>query len=142
MAIPEAVQLVLTAGAMGKGGEIFLLDMGKPIKIFDLAKHLIKQSGMEPGKDIEIVITGLRKGEKLHEELYWIGEGILLTENKKITMLKPPDGTNDSKKLLSEIHKLNDYIANRDSNNIIRLLNEVVPEATINDLNLEQGDVS
>ncbi len=89
MAISEAVQLVMTAGAMGNGGEIFLLDMGNPIKIVDLAKELIRKHGLEPGRDIDIVFTGLRPGEKLHEELYWQGEGIIPTENKKITMLRP-----------------------------------------------------
>jgi FlaA1/EpsC-like NDP-sugar epimerase len=89
MTIPEAVQLVMTAGAMGQGGEIFLLDMGTPVRILDLANKLILSSGLTPGKDIDIVFTGLRPGEKLHEELYWEGEGIIPTSNKKITMLQP-----------------------------------------------------
>jgi FlaA1/EpsC-like NDP-sugar epimerase len=88
MTIPEAVQLLMTAGAMGQGGEIFLLDMGTPIKVLDLARKLIVLSGLTPDKDIEIVFTGLRPGEKLHEELYWEGEGIVPTSNKKITMLR------------------------------------------------------
>lgn len=89
MTIPEAVQLVMTAGALGQGGEIFLLDMGVPVRILDLANKLILSSGLKPGKDIDIVFTGLRPGEKLHEELYWEGEGIKPTSNKKITMLQP-----------------------------------------------------
>lgn len=89
MTIPEAVQLVMTAGTIGQGGEIFLLDMGTPVRILDLANKLILSSGLTPGRDIDIVFTGLRPGEKLHEELYWEGEGIIPTSNKKITMLQP-----------------------------------------------------
>lgn len=88
MLISEAVQLVMTAGALGKGGEIFLLDMGNPVKISELADRLIKASGLAPGKDIDVKYVGLRPGEKLHEELYWQGENVVPTENKKITQLK------------------------------------------------------
>lgn len=130
MSISEAVQLVMTAGAMGKGGEIFLLDMGKPVKIVDLAKELIKKSGLEPGKDIDIVFTGLRPGEKLHEELYWKGEGIVPTENKKITMLKsngriPTENLNIKLQELERCNKLCDLASTID------VLKEIVPEATI-----------
>ena len=69
MTIPEATQLVLEAGAMGKGGEIFIFDMGKMVKIVDLARKMIKLSGLTPGKDIQLTFTGLRPGEKLYEEL-------------------------------------------------------------------------
>jgi FlaA1/EpsC-like NDP-sugar epimerase len=69
MSIPEAVRLVIQAGAMSTGGEVFLLDMGDPIRIYDLALQMIRLSGLEPGKDIEIQVTGLRPGEKLYEEL-------------------------------------------------------------------------
>lgn len=129
MAIPEAVQLVMTAGAMGKGGEIFLLDMGKPVKIIDLARDLIKRSGLQPGKDIDIVFTGLRPGEKLYEELYWEGEGITTTENKKITMLKPNGHGRDG--VFQRIKVLEEYIAGSDMKGILRLLREIVPEASI-----------
>jgi len=84
MTIPEASQLVLQAGAMGKGGEVFLLDMGEPVKIVDLAKNMIRLSGFEPNKDIRIEFTGLRPGEKLYEELLTAEEGTNTTTHKKI----------------------------------------------------------
>ncbi|HCX64716.1 MAG TPA: nucleoside-diphosphate sugar epimerase [Eubacteriaceae bacterium] len=89
MSIPEATQLVLQAGAMAKGGEIFILDMGEPVKIMDLAKDLIRLSGFEPEEDIPIVITGLRPGEKLYEELLLSEEGISKTVHEKIFIGKP-----------------------------------------------------
>jgi len=91
MTIPEAVHLVLLAGSLGSGGEIFLLDMGKPAKIAALAKSLIELSGLKPDKDISINYIGLREGEKLHEELYWEGEDIAPTEHKKIRCLGKTD---------------------------------------------------
>jgi FlaA1/EpsC-like NDP-sugar epimerase len=92
MTIPEASQLVLQAGAMGRGGEIFVLDMGQPVLIRDLAEQLIRLSGLEPGEDIEIVYTGLRPGEKLHEELRLDEECVVPTPHPKITVLR---GTGD-----------------------------------------------
>ena len=89
MTIPEAAQLVLEAGAMAKGGEIFVLDMGEPVYISDLAKDLIRLSGYEPEKDIKIVYTGLRPGEKLFEEISLADEDVDKTSNKKITIMKP-----------------------------------------------------
>jgi FlaA1/EpsC-like NDP-sugar epimerase len=129
MSIPEAVQLVMTAGAMGKGGEIFLLDMGKPIKIVDIAKELIRRSGLEPGEDIDIIFTGLRPGEKLHEELYWQGEGIVPTENKKITMLKP--NGNSGNHIFERVEALNKCIESCSLNDMIMLMREIVPESTL-----------
>lgn len=129
MAIPEAVQLVMTAGAMGKGGEIFLLDMGKPIKITDLANELIRRYGMKPGKDIEVVITGLRPGEKLYEELYWEGEGIVPTENKKITMLKPNGVNRES--LFGKVELLKENMEKNDLSGVLRALKEIAPEAKL-----------
>ena len=84
MTIPEAVRLVLEAGAMGNGGDIFVLDMGNPVKILDLAENLIKLSGFIPYRDIEIKFTGLRPGEKLYEELLMNEEGMQTTENSRI----------------------------------------------------------
>lgn len=89
MTIPEAVSLVLQAGAYAKGGEIFVLDMGEPVKILDLAKNLIQLSGYKVGEDIEIVFTGLRPGEKMYEELLMNEEGLQDTENKLIHIGKP-----------------------------------------------------
>ncbi|MCX7749869.1 MAG: polysaccharide biosynthesis protein [Clostridia bacterium] len=89
MTIPEAVQLVIQAGAMAKGGEIFVLDMGQPVRIYDLAKNLIKLSGFEPEVDIKIEFTGLRPGEKLYEELLLAEEGLQSTVNDKIFVAQP-----------------------------------------------------
>ncbi|MCX7922129.1 MAG: polysaccharide biosynthesis protein, partial [Clostridia bacterium] len=89
MTIPEAVQLVMQAGSMAKGGEIFVLDMGEPVKIHDLARNLIKLSGFEPDVDIKIEFTGLRPGEKLYEELLMAEEGLETTKNNKIFVAQP-----------------------------------------------------
>ncbi|WP_185966709.1 nucleoside-diphosphate sugar epimerase/dehydratase [Clostridium sp. HBUAS56017] len=89
MTIPEASQLVLQAGAFAKGGEIFVLDMGEPVKIYDLAENLIRLSGFEPDKDIEIKVTGLRPGEKLYEELLMGEKNLITTEHNKIFIDNP-----------------------------------------------------
>ena len=104
MTIPEAVSLVLTAGLMAKGGEIFILDMGEPVKIYDLACNLIKMKGYEPEKDIKIEIVGLRPGEKLYEELLMDEEGLQETDNKKIHIGKPIEIDED--KFLSDLDLL------------------------------------
>jgi FlaA1/EpsC-like NDP-sugar epimerase len=88
MTIPEACQLILQAGAMGEGGETFILDMGQPVKIVDMARDLIRLSGFEPDVDIKIEYIGLRPGEKLYEELKTQGEGILATSHEKIMVVK------------------------------------------------------
>jgi FlaA1/EpsC-like NDP-sugar epimerase len=88
MTIPEAVQLVLEAAVMGKGSEIFLFDMGEPVKIADLAANMIKLAGFIPDEDIKIVFTGLRPGEKLYEELLNVEEHIIPTYNKSIKISK------------------------------------------------------
>lgn len=88
MAIPEAVNLVMAAGELGKGGEVFLLDMGKPVPILKIARQVIRMAGLDPDRDIEIRFIGLRPGEKLHEELYWLGQGIMETVHPKIKYSK------------------------------------------------------
>ncbi len=84
MTIPEAVQLVLQAGALGRGGEVFVLDMGEPVKVVDLATDLIRLSGLEPGHDIKIQFTGIRPGEKLYEEMFFSAENVLPTGHPKV----------------------------------------------------------
>ena len=91
MTIPEAAQLVIQAGAMANGGEVFVLDMGEPVKIADLARDLIRLSGLEPDVDIKIEYTGLRPGEKLYEELLMAEEGLEETAHKKIFIGKQSD---------------------------------------------------
>ena len=104
MTIPEAVSLVLAAGLMAKGGEIFILDMGEPVKIYDLACNLIRMKGYEPEKDIKIEVVGLRPGEKLYEELLMSEEGIQETANKKIHIGKPINI--DEENFLSKLDRL------------------------------------
>ena len=124
MTIPEAVSLVLQAGAYAKGGEIFVLDMGEPVKIADLAKNLIRLSGYKLGEDIEIEYTGLRPGEKLYEELLMDEEGLQGTENKMIHIGKPIDM--DEEKFMHQLIKLRDA-ANEDSGAIRAMVKEIVP---------------
>jgi len=88
MTIPEAVQLVIQAGAMGEGGEIFVLDMGEQVPILELARNMIRLSGFEPEKDIPVEFSGIRPGEKLHEKLFWDDEKALPTEHKRILVVK------------------------------------------------------
>jgi len=94
MTMPEAARLVIEAGAMANGGEIFILDMGAPVKIMDLAENLIRMAGLTPGVDIKIEISGLRPGEKLYEELILNEEGLTKTFNDKIFVVKPPPPSN------------------------------------------------
>ncbi len=110
MTIPEAVSLVLTAGLMAKGGEIFVLDMGEPVKIYDLACKLIKMKGYEPEKDIKIDVVGLRPGEKLYEELLMAEEGLQETKNSKIHIGKPIEL--DEEEFLAKLDRLIDNAEN------------------------------
>ena len=128
MTIPEAVSLVLQAGAYAKGGEIFVLDMGEPVKIYDLAVNMIKLSGLEPFKDIDIKITGLRPGEKLYEERLMKEEGLKKTENELISIGKPLDF--DEKNLFEKINQL--YVeAYNESDKMKELVHELVPTYAI-----------
>jgi FlaA1/EpsC-like NDP-sugar epimerase len=135
MTIPEASQLILQAGALGTGGEIFILEMGTPVKIVDMARDLIRLSGKEPDRDIEIVFKGLEPGEKLYEELITKGEGILPTKHEKIMVLKTNglwDGYGDQKgfkRWLTEgIEELYQMADAHDGAAIRRKLKELVPE--------------
>ncbi len=112
MTISEAAQLVIQAGAMAHGGEIFILDMGKPVKILDLAKNLIRLSGFEPDKDIKIKFTGLRPGEKLYEELLMDEEGLKNTAHSKIFIGKP--GEYDFEELKKELYTFHDALESED----------------------------
>lgn len=124
MTIPEAVQLVIQAGAMAKGGEIFILDMGEPVKIVDLARNLIELSGFEVGSDIKIEYTGLRPGEKLYEELLMAEEGITSTDNKKIFIGKPIDINTD--KIIKSLDILGKIIEKEDVELIDCVMREFV----------------
>jgi FlaA1/EpsC-like NDP-sugar epimerase len=128
MSIPEASQLILQAGAMGQGGEIFILDMGEPIKIVDLARDLIRLSGFEPETDIPIEFIGLRPGEKLFEELITEGEGIVPTDHRKIMVLRPEETNGQLDALLDEVNTLSEQAARRDSEAIRATLQQLVPE--------------
>ena len=133
MTIPESCKLILQAAAMGKGGEIFILDMGTPIKIVDMAKDLIRRSGFKPGVDIEIKFIGLRPGEKLHEELITEGEGIVRTPYEKIFVLK--GDTCDLNWLNQKIEELVKYAHEQNEHGIKLKLKEIVPEYTPFDIN-------
>ena len=128
MTIPEAVSLVLQAGAYANGGEIFVLDMGEPVRIYDLAVNMIRLSGLEPNKDIDIKITGLRPGEKLYEERLMAEEGLQKTENEMISIGKPLDF--DEKNLFNKIQEL--YVeAYKESEKMKELVHELVPTYAI-----------
>ena len=124
MTIPEAVSLILEAGAFAKGGEIFVLDMGKPVKILDLAENLIKLSGYRVGEDIEIKFTGLRPGEKMYEELLMSEEGLKNTENELIHIGKPIEFDHEEfKKQLDEL----DVVSREEPEKVKGIVKQVVP---------------
>jgi FlaA1/EpsC-like NDP-sugar epimerase len=126
MTIPEAVQLVLQAGAIGRGGEVFVLDMGEPVKVLDLATDLIRLSGLEVGTDIEIRFTGARPGEKLYEELFFDSESATPTRHPKVLRAKNgslPLGLSGAVEVLVERSR-----AGRPDNEIRGLLLQLVPD--------------
>lgn len=125
MTIPEASQLVLEAGAMGKGGEIFIFDMGESVKIMDLAKNMIRLSGLNYPEDIDIQVTGLRPGEKLYEELLANGENTQPTYHEKIMISKVRElDYSETKTLIDELCISNLFF--RD--NVVQLMKNIVPE--------------
>ena len=125
MTIPESVQLLLQAGAMGNGGEIFILDMGDPIKILDLACDLIRLSGLEVERDIPIEFTGLEPGEKLYEELLTAEEGVTATKHQRIFVAHLE--AIEEKRLLNQIQMLEDLANHLKADEIIRELQKIVP---------------
>lgn len=126
MTIPEACQLVLEAGNKGNGGEIFVFNMGKSVKIIDLAKKMIKLSGLEVGKDIQIIFTGLRPGEKLFEELLATEENTLPTSHQKIMIAKVRSYDYDD--INKKIEKLIQLFDSQDNQKIVQLMKEIIPE--------------
>lgn len=138
MTIPEACQLVLEAGCMGNGGEIYIFDMGESVKIVDLATKMIRLSGLTVGKDIEIAFTGLRPGEKLYEELLNNSENTLPTHNKQIMIAKVQ--ANDLDLVNREISKLIDLFDEQDNVKIVRQLKSIVPEYISNNSVYESLD--
>jgi len=125
MTIPEAAQLVLQAGAYAEGGEIFVLDMGKPVKIYDLAWDLIKLSGFVPNEDIKIEVIGLRPGEKLYEELLMSEEGLINTKHEKIFIGKPT--FTDLDEMKERLKQLTEIIKKDDVKLLITKIKEIVP---------------
>lgn len=128
MTIPEASQLVLQSACFGEGGEIFVLDMGEPVRIVELAEELVRLSGLTPHTDIEFVYTGLRPGEKLYEELFFRGENILSTPHEKIHVMSPAH--QDYEQLRGQLNKLLNAASDNDAVTLIDTLQEIVPEYT------------
>ncbi|MDD3001554.1 MAG: nucleoside-diphosphate sugar epimerase/dehydratase [Candidatus Riflebacteria bacterium] len=130
MTIPEASKLVIQAGAYGKGGEVFILDMGEPVRIVDLAEDLIRLAGLEVGGDIEIKFTGVRPGEKLYEELLTASEGITATRNSKIFVAKPEEVNEQI--LLGQIKNLVESAQSANAESVIKCFKDIVPSFSPN----------
>jgi FlaA1/EpsC-like NDP-sugar epimerase len=126
MTIPEAVQLVLEAGAMGKGNDIFAFDMGQQVRIADLAEQMIRLSGLEPGQDIEIQYTGLRPGEKLYEEVLATEENTVPTHNEKILSAKVRNV--EASELKEKLSRLEEQMNLQKNQEMVRVMKEIVPE--------------
>jgi FlaA1/EpsC-like NDP-sugar epimerase len=129
MTIPEAAQLVLQASAIGKGGEVFILHMGEPVRILELAEALIMLSGLKPYQDIDIVETGIRPGEKLYEELRFETEETLPTSHPKIFISKI--ASLETEAIQAALKHLSNLIQNRDEDQLRRFMNELLPEASL-----------
>lgn len=129
MTIPEAVQLVIQASVLAQGGEVFVLDMGKPVRIYDLARDLIRLSGLEPDKDIPIVVTGIRPGEKLFEELLTEEEGLLVTNNYRIMISRPQSVSRSELNLVLGVleNLCKRYELMPSSHQIKKLLKQLIP---------------
>jgi FlaA1/EpsC-like NDP-sugar epimerase len=127
MTIPESAQLILQAGAIGSGGEIFVLKMGTPVRIDDMARDLIRMSGLKPGLDIEIRYIGLRPGEKIYEELITEGEGIQETQHEDIMVLNCENGSCLSE-ISGQIEELVRLAETCDAEGIKKALKSIVPE--------------
>jgi FlaA1/EpsC-like NDP-sugar epimerase len=138
MTIPEASQLVLEAGMMGQGGEIFVFDMGKSVKIIDLAKNMIKLAGLELGKDINIVSKGLRPGEKLYEELLNDQENSMPTHHEKIMIGKVREY--DFEEVNQKINELVALFETQDNDMIVAKMKELVPEYISNNSTFSRLD--
>lgn len=138
MLIPEAVSLVLQAGAYAQGGEIFILDMGSPVKIRELAENLIRLSGHIPGEDIEIKYTGLRDGEKLYEELLISEEGIQKTQNDLIYVARPMEFDSDA--LFKKLDELKGIVETAPPTQIVDIIRELVPTFTPNNASFIHND--
>lgn len=139
MTIPEACELVIEAGVMGQGGEIFIFDMGKPVKVYDLARKMVMLSGKELNKDIEIVFTGLRDGEKLYEELLNDQENTIPTHNDKILKAKVSEYLYDE--VCQNLELLEDFINDRNEHKMVTLMKEIVPEYKSNYSRFEVLDI-
>lgn len=140
MTIPEACQLVMQAGTMGKGGEIYVFDMGEPVRIIDLAERMIKLSGLEPYKDIDIKITGLRPGEKLYEELLNDASTVLPTHHPKIMISSVQAGS--FKDIKEKIEHLIRIATKQKDDEVVKLLKDLVPEFKSENSSFEALDAS
>ena len=140
MTIPEATQLVLEAGAMGNGGEIFIFDMGKLVKIVDLARKMIKLSGLTPGKDIQLAFTGLRPGEKLYEELLSTKENTIPTHHPKILIAKVRKV--DYELITKQIEHLSKSIHQMGKFGVVKEMKAIVPEFKSENSRYEELDLA
>jgi FlaA1/EpsC-like NDP-sugar epimerase len=139
MTISEAVQLVLEAGTMGEGSEIYVFDMGKPVKIVDMARKMIQLAGLEEGKDIKIVYTGLRPGEKLYEELLATAELTLPTYNEKIKIAKVRIYGSDE--ISNSIEDLLECNKHHQNNEVVLKMKSIVPEYKSNNSVFDELDI-